>query len=150
SAQANPTQNTGIGYADSADGTGVNITPNTIELKYTLDGDANLSGNADSADLQLLLTNLNRTGSWDQGDFNYDGQVNSADLQLLLATLNTSLGSQIAAATNAVAAPAFIQPENSQDKTPVPSFAAAPAAPTPVILAPNSRKSHPARPMHHH
>jgi hypothetical protein len=149
-AQANPAQNTGIGYADSADGTGVNITPNTIELKYTLDGDANLSGNVDSADLQLLLTNLNRTGSWDQGDFNYDGQVNSADLQLLLATLNTTLGSQIAAATNALAAPAFIQPENSQDKTPVPSFAAAPAAPTPMILAPNSRKSHAPRPMHHH
>ena len=101
-AQANPNHNTGIGYADSADGQGVNTTPNTIELKYTLVGDSNLSGNVDSADLQTLLADLNRSGSWDQGDFNYDGSVNSADLQALLSNLNTGLGGQ--AAPMAVAA----------------------------------------------
>jgi hypothetical protein len=95
-AQANPNHNTAIGYADSADGQGINTTPNTIELSYTLDGDANLDHQVNSADLQILLFNLNRPGSWDQGDFNYDAQVNSADLQALLFTLNTSLGSQAA------------------------------------------------------
>jgi hypothetical protein len=93
-AQANPNHNTAIGYADSADGQGVNTTPNTIELTYTLFGDANLDHQVNSADLQILLAVLNRPGSWDQGDFNYDSQVNSADLQALLFTLNTSLGSQ--------------------------------------------------------
>jgi hypothetical protein len=102
SAQTNPNHNTAIGYADSADGQGVNATPNTIELKYTLYGDANLDAQVNSADLQILVFSLNRPGAWDQGDFNYDGQVNSADLQALLFTLNTSLGSQ--AATMAVAA----------------------------------------------
>ena len=93
-AQANANHNTAIGYADFADGQGVNTMPNTIELTYTLYGDANLDHQVNSADLQILLAFLNRTGAWDQGDFNYDGQVNSADLQNLLFTLNTSLGSQ--------------------------------------------------------
>jgi hypothetical protein len=108
-AQANPNHNTAIGYADSADAQGVNTTPNTIELTYTLYGDANLDHQVNSADLQILLAFLNRSGSWDQGDFNYDGQVNSADLQALLFTLNTSLGSQATpmavAATAGVATP---------------------------------------------
>jgi hypothetical protein len=62
-----------------------------------------------SADLQILLAFLNRTGAWDQADFNYDGQVNSADLQAVLFTLNTGLGNQIAAATIAAAAPPSVQ-----------------------------------------
>jgi hypothetical protein len=93
-AQANPNHTTAIGYADSADGQGVNTMTNTIELTYTLYGDANLDHQVNSADLQILLAFLNRPGNWDQGDFNYDAQVNSADLQALLFTLNTSLGSQ--------------------------------------------------------
>ncbi|HSZ57290.1 MAG TPA: FG-GAP-like repeat-containing protein, partial [Tepidisphaeraceae bacterium] len=63
-AAANPNHNTGIGYADSADGQGVNTTPNTIELTYTLYGDANLDHQVNSADLQILLAFLNRTGAW--------------------------------------------------------------------------------------
>jgi hypothetical protein len=93
-AQANPNHNTAIGYADWADGQGVNTSPNTIELKYTLYGDANLDAQVNSADLQHLLASFNTPGAWDGGDFNYDGIVNSADLQALLATFNTQLGSQ--------------------------------------------------------
>ena len=63
-------------------------------MTYTLYGDANLDHQVNSADLQILLAFLNRTGAWDQGDFNYDGQVNSADLQAVLFTLNTNLGSE--------------------------------------------------------
>ncbi|HSZ58319.1 MAG TPA: dockerin type I repeat-containing protein, partial [Tepidisphaeraceae bacterium] len=108
-AQGNSNHNTAIGYADSADGQGVDTVPNTIELKYTLTGDANLDGQVNSADLQILLFGLNRPGAWDQGDFNYDGNVNSADLQALLFTLNTNLGSQATpigvAAVSAATAP---------------------------------------------
>jgi hypothetical protein len=103
-AQANPNHTTGIGYADSADGQGINTTPNTIELTYTLFGDANLDGQVNSADLQRLLATFNNPGAWDGGDFNYDGVVNSADLQFLLANFNTLVGNQTAAAANAAAA----------------------------------------------
>ncbi|HSZ59624.1 MAG TPA: YDG domain-containing protein [Tepidisphaeraceae bacterium] len=93
-AQSNPNHNTAIGYADANDGTGVDTTPNSVELSYTLLGDANLDGTVNSADLQVLLAGLNLPGAWDDGDFNYDGVVNSADLQALLSNLNTSLGNQ--------------------------------------------------------
>ncbi|HSZ54099.1 MAG TPA: IPT/TIG domain-containing protein [Tepidisphaeraceae bacterium] len=120
-AQANPNHNTAIGFADSADGQGVNTTPNTIELKYTLSGDANLDGQVNSADLQLLLASLNRAGAWDNGDFNYDGQVNSADLQALLFTLNTALGSQTPPlAVSATATIAMPPSTSSSDGDPSP------------------------------
>jgi hypothetical protein len=93
---------TGIGYADSADGLGINTVPNTVELTYTLYADANLDHQVNSADLQALLASFNTPGSWDQGDFNYDAVVNSADLQALLATFNTQLGNQAAPAASTV------------------------------------------------
>jgi hypothetical protein len=109
-AQSKPNHNTAIGYADFADGQGVNTTPNTIELTYILYGDANLDGQVNGADLQILLANLNRPGAWDQGDFNYDGNVNSADLQTILFNFNTSLGNQTAAATFAASGAAATGP----------------------------------------
>jgi hypothetical protein len=88
---ANPNHNTAIGYADWADGRGVDTTANSIELKYALSGDTNLNGNVNSADLQTLLANFNTSGAvWDTGDFNYDTSCNSADLQMLLYDFNTS------------------------------------------------------------
>jgi uncharacterized repeat protein (TIGR03803 family) len=129
-AQNNVSRTTGVGFADWADGQGVNAVPNTIELKYTLYGDANLDGQVNSADLQILLAGLNRTGSWDHGDFNYDGNVNSADLQALLFTLNTSLGNQVAAATLAqpAAAPySALAPTQSGRRTLMPAVASKPS-----------------------
>ena len=105
SAANDPQHRTAIGYADWADGQGVNTTPNSVEIKYTLYGDANLDGQVNSADLQILLFGLNRPGLWDQGDFNYDQQVNSADLQALLFTLNTSLANQAAPVASQQTAP---------------------------------------------
>jgi hypothetical protein len=93
-AQNNASHTTGIGYADWADGSGINPVPNTIELKYTLYGDANLDGTVNAIDLQRLLFAYNTPDVWDQGDFNYDGQVNTTDLQLLLFNFNTSLSNQ--------------------------------------------------------
>jgi hypothetical protein len=108
---------TAIGYADSVDGQGVNTVANTIELTYTLYGDANLDHQVNSADLQRLLASFNTPAAWDQGDFNYDGVVNSADLQGLLATFNTSVGNQIAAATLASTTPAKPSPTSTAEST---------------------------------
>jgi uncharacterized repeat protein (TIGR03803 family) len=144
-AQANPNHNTAIGYADSADGQGVNATPNTIELTYTLFGDTNLDHQVNSADLQILLFSLNRPGAWDQGDFNYDGQVNSADLQNLLFTLNTSLGSQATPmaidATAAVTTPPSAGSPGSSDPSPRLVPAIHPTGTTgPVVHPPHAAK----------
>jgi hypothetical protein len=144
-AAANPNHTTAIGFADSGDFSGVNTTANSIELKYTLVGDANLDGQVNSADLQILLAELNRqVNGWDQADFNYDGNVNSADLQDLLFTLNTNLGSQAAAATaptTAVASAAVTTPATKSGAggtaTRPPQVA---AVQTPVVTAASTHK----------
>ncbi|HSZ55212.1 MAG TPA: hypothetical protein VK797_06095 [Tepidisphaeraceae bacterium] len=138
---------TAIGYADSADGQGVNTKPNTIELTYTLYGDANLDHQVNSADLQILLAFLNRTGAWDQGDFNYDGQVNSADLQAELFTLNTSLGNQATPALVAASANLGATPQNQQTRASAaltPSVSTKPA-PHPKLLRARGVRSKPHR-----
>ncbi|HSZ58075.1 MAG TPA: kelch repeat-containing protein [Tepidisphaeraceae bacterium] len=133
-AAADSTHATAIGYADFADGSNVDTLANTIELKFTLAGDANLDGTVNSADLQTILAGLNRPGAWDQGDFNYDGAVNSADLQELLTTLNTSLTAQTATAVSALKQ----APINSTPSaTPTVSTAA-----TPIVTVPVSPKIH--------
>ncbi|HBI45740.1 MAG TPA: hypothetical protein DDY78_23245, partial [Planctomycetales bacterium] len=93
-AKNNPLHNTGIGWADFGDGTNVNTVPNTIELKYTLNGDATLDGKVDIFDLNALLAHYNLPGSWTGGDSTYNGQVDIFDLNGLLPNYNANLGSQ--------------------------------------------------------
>ena len=78
--------NHGLGYADSADGVVSGLAVNTVLVKYTRYGDANLDGKVDFADLLIESQNTPiNTGNatWDKGDFNYDGNVGFADLLLL-------------------------------------------------------------------
>jgi hypothetical protein len=88
-AQTNPSY--GIGYADSADpGNPADLPSGTIEIMYTLLGDANLDGKVNGTDFSLMATNFNQavTNGWDKGDFNYDGKVNGSDFVLLADNFN--------------------------------------------------------------
>jgi hypothetical protein len=79
-----------LGYADSADpGNPANLPSGTIEIKYTLLGDANLDGIVNGIDFGILAANFNKgvTG-WDEGDFNYDNVVNGIDFGELAANFN--------------------------------------------------------------
>jgi hypothetical protein len=80
----------GIGYADSADpGNPANLPSGTIEIKYTLLGDANLDGAVNGTDFAILASNFNKAVSgWDQGDFNYDGAADGSDFAFLAANFN--------------------------------------------------------------
>jgi hypothetical protein len=81
----------GIGYADSADpGDPANLPSGTIEIMFTLLGDANLDGTVNSEDFTPFSQNLNQSGVWDQGDFNYDGTINAEDFTPFSANLNQS------------------------------------------------------------
>ena len=63
-----------------------------LTVMYTLCGDADLNGTVTGADLNVVLSNYNKTGMyWSQGDFNYDGTVNGADLNMVLSNYNQSV-----------------------------------------------------------
>jgi hypothetical protein len=89
----------GIGYADAADpGNPAGLASGTIEVMYTLLGDATLSGEVNGSDLIILATNFGKdvTG-WDQGDFNNDGVVDASDFAVLAANFGkTDSGATIA------------------------------------------------------
>ncbi len=81
----------GIGYADSADpGDPANLPSGTIEIMFTLLGDANLDGTVNSEDFTPFSQNLGQSAMWDDGDFNYDGTVNAEDFTLFSANLGQS------------------------------------------------------------
>ncbi len=86
---ANPSYS--LGYADSADpGNPAGLPTDTIEIMYTLLGDANLDGTVNAEDFTLFSQNLGQSGGWDAGDFNYDGTVNAEDFTLFSGNLGES------------------------------------------------------------
>jgi hypothetical protein len=80
----------GLGYADSADpGNPAGLASGTIEIAYTLLGDADLNGVVNAVDFGILAANFNHgSTAWDQGDFNYQGVVNAVDFGYLAANFN--------------------------------------------------------------
>ena len=95
-----------LGYADSVDKVVAGMPANTVLIKYTYSGDANLDESVNFADLVALAQNYGGTGkSWDQGDFNYDGSVNFADLVALAQNYGKTLSSSAVAATSAAVTP---------------------------------------------
>jgi autotransporter-associated beta strand protein len=85
----------GVGYADSADpGNPASLPSGTIEVAFTLLGDANLDKAVNGVDFGILAANFNKgiTG-WDKGDFNYDNAVNGVDFGFLAANFNKGAAS---------------------------------------------------------
>jgi hypothetical protein len=79
-----------IGYADSADpGNPAGLASGTLEVKFTLIGDATLGNIVNGIDFGILAANFNKgVSAWDQGDFYYHGVVNGIDFGGLAANFN--------------------------------------------------------------
>jgi hypothetical protein len=82
----------GIGYAEAADvGTPAPIfgavDADTVLLRFTRYGDADLNGVVNLDDFNRLATNFGSSSGavWSQGDFTYDGSVNLDDFNRLAA-----------------------------------------------------------------
>lgn len=91
-----------VGYAEAGDvfgaggGTflGQSVDGTTTLARFTILGDANLSGTADISDFALLAANFNVTNTgWRRGDFNYDGKTDISDFAGLAANFNVSVAS---------------------------------------------------------
>ncbi len=91
SATAAANSNFAIGYVEASDILGPtggvfldqNVDGDTLLIRTTLSGDANLDGTVGFADLVAVAQHYgNNSGSatWNIGDFNYDGTVGFADL----------------------------------------------------------------------
>jgi hypothetical protein len=81
-----------LGYADSADpGNPAGLAAGTIEIKYTLLGDADLDGSVTGSDFTILASNIGKSAAaWDKGDFDYDGSVTGSDFTALVGNLGKS------------------------------------------------------------
>jgi hypothetical protein len=75
----------GVGFVDSADALIPGQPANTIELRFTVMGDANLDRIVDINDATRLQANFNAIGTpaWDRGNFNFDAVVDSTDAILM-------------------------------------------------------------------
>jgi len=78
-----------VGYGLGSEIAPTSIGPFSIAagdtlLRYTLEGDANLSGTVNLSDFNRIATNFGQSNkNWTEGDSNYDGLVNLADFNAL-------------------------------------------------------------------
>ena len=74
---------------------GQSIGSNSVLVRYTYAGDADLNGSVDTMDFSKLAANFGSTGArWITGDFNYDGVVDTRDFNVLAANFGQSLPSE--------------------------------------------------------
>jgi autotransporter-associated beta strand protein len=92
-----------VGYADAADpGNPAGLASGTIEVAYTLIGDADLNHTVNGIDFGILAANFNKTVTgWDKGDFDYNGIVNGIDFTALAANFNKAASGASGGATAA-------------------------------------------------
>jgi hypothetical protein len=100
---------TGVGWRDDT-------ANQQIIVKYTYEGDADLNGQVDVADLGALASAWQTAGSWSNGDFDYSGLIDVADLGALASNWQAGVGSplgpeSLAAALAAVGLPGAAVPE---------------------------------------
>ena len=99
----------GVGYADSFDGVVTGQPANTVEVRYTVMGDANLDRVVNMIDANLLQANFGTAGTpaWDAGNFNYDTLIDSNDAISLARNYGLSASGSVTQATSAVTAADF-------------------------------------------
>jgi hypothetical protein len=115
----------GIGWADGKDKIVTGISSGTIELKYTLLGDANLDGTVNGSDFSILAANFGLgVTNWDQGNFLFSTSVNGSDFSALAA--NFGQGDSGADASVTPADIAALDAFAVANGLPLPTFAAVP------------------------
>jgi hypothetical protein len=115
----------GVGWADGKDKIVTGIGSGTIELKYTLLGDANLDGTVNGSDFSILAANFGLgVTNWDQGNFLFSTSVNGSDFSSLAA--NFGQGDSGADASVTPADIAALDAFAVANGLPLPTFAAVP------------------------
>jgi len=67
------------------------VDSNDIVVRYTINGDADLSGAVELNDFTRLAANFGLAGLWTEGDFNFNGSTNLDDFTVLAANFGRAL-----------------------------------------------------------
>jgi hypothetical protein len=92
---------TALGFAEasaiglgSGSFAGQSLDSSSLIIGYALSGDANLDGNINTPDFNMLATNFNAsTQLWTSGDFNFDGKVNALDFNAIATNFGAAFTS---------------------------------------------------------
>ena len=100
SPNAGETGKTGLGYGEASvlsitNFLGDPVDADTILVRYTYLGDANLDGQVDISDLGRLATAWQTAGVWTGGDFNYDAFIDISDLGILATNWQVGVGAPL-------------------------------------------------------
>ena len=108
-----------IGYGDNG--------TDTVSIRVTLAGDANLDGAVDFNDFLVLQNNFNAAGTrFDQGNFNYDGSTDFNDFLVLQNNFGQSItGVPVAISASQVAALRAFAADPANTSVPEPTAFAA-------------------------
>jgi hypothetical protein len=71
---------------------GQSVDGSNLLVKWTFQGDADLDGDVDVADLGTTASNWQTSGDWYQGDFDYDGTIAVNDLGLVATNWQAGVG----------------------------------------------------------
>lgn len=85
----------GLSGSQTALWQGQTVDATSVLVRYTLAGDADLSGSVDFPDLTALAAHYGSAGLWSEGDFNHDGQVNFFDLTALSSNYGNVLAGAV-------------------------------------------------------
>lgn len=130
-ARNNIQHDTGVGYIDSADGTGLNPAVNSILLRYTVIGDTDLDGTVGLSDYTAVVRNFGSGTGWDRGVVTYGTSVGLGDYTAVVRNFGKSVPA-VPAVVAAEAAEAVTASASSPVVTPrpVPAFAVVTATET--------------------
>ena len=71
---------------------GQSVDGSAVLIRYTLSGDADVTGTVDTLDFNLLATNFGQSGKmWQDGDFDYSMAVDTLDFNLLAVNFGQSM-----------------------------------------------------------
>jgi hypothetical protein len=124
SANQEPMQKTALGFAEATDilGTfpaifaGQSIDADSILVRYTLYGDANLNKAVDTIDFNLLASAFSQSPKrWSDGDFNYDTTVDTVDFNLLASRFSQILPAPVAHPAGAVVVKSLFSVQDIRD-----------------------------------
>jgi hypothetical protein len=91
---------TGIGIVEASDlgvttFAGQPVDSTTVLMRWTFEGDTDLNGMVDVADLGRLASHWQSEGDWFDGDFDYNGTIDVNDLGMLASNWQAGVGNPL-------------------------------------------------------